>query len=114
MEADVFLLRGFVGADECYVGGKPHKSNKSEDRDNTHKRGRSIAKMPITGIIERNGEVRAGHAQNTFRLTISSFMEKNVDLVVSLLMIDECKGYNRVEMKIKRAVMNHAVRYVSG
>ena len=57
MEADVCLLRGFVGADECYVGSKPRKSNKSEDRDNTHKRGRSIAKIPIIGIIERNGEV---------------------------------------------------------
>jgi len=34
-------------------------------------------------------------------------------LVGSLLMIDEYKGYNRVEMKIKRAVTNHAVRYVS-
>lgn len=96
MEADAGLLQGFVKADECYVGGKPRKSNKSEDRDNTHKRGRVIAKMPIIGIIERNGEVRTEHAKNTSRSTISYSMVRNVYLVGSLLMIDGYKGYNRI------------------
>jgi len=40
LESDVTMLQGIVEADECYVGGKPRKSNRAEDRDNNHKRGR--------------------------------------------------------------------------
>jgi len=114
MDADASILQGIVEADECYVGGKPRKSNKSEDRDNTHKRGRGTAKMPILGVVERNGQVRAEHAENTSSSTISSFIEKHVDLIGSLLMTDEYKGYDKIGKKVKHAIINHAAEYANG
>jgi len=114
IESDAGMLQGIVEADECYVGGKPRKSNKSENRDNTNKRGRGTAKMPIIGVVERNGEVRAEQTNNTSGTTISAFIEKHVDLIGSLLMTDEYKGYNKIGKKMKHAVINHAHEYVNG
>ena len=53
------LLQGILEIDETYVGGKPRKANRSEDRKPA-KRGRgSTTKTPVIGVAERGGRVAA-------------------------------------------------------
>lgn len=44
------LLHGIIEADETYIGGKPRKANKKEDRENA-KRGRGTEKDAIIGAV---------------------------------------------------------------
>lgn len=52
-----YPLQGTVEVDETYVGGKPRKENKKEDRKPA-KRGRGTSKQPVFAMIERGGSVR--------------------------------------------------------
>jgi transposase-like protein len=46
-----------VEIDETYVGGKPRKTNKHDDDDNTpSKRGRGTNKTPVVGVVDRNNK----------------------------------------------------------
>ena len=56
------LLHGIVEADECYIGGKPRKGNNRDD-DKPSKRGRGTSKLPVVGVVERNGRVAAKPAE---------------------------------------------------
>lgn len=50
------LLHGLVEMDEVYIGGKPRKSNRKEDRDDKkNKRGRGTEKAAVLGAVERGG-----------------------------------------------------------
>lgn len=114
MTDNIGLLQGIVEADECYVGGKPRKHNQRDKDDNDNKRGRGTKKMPIIGVVERNGSVRAEHSKNVSGKTIGDFIERHVDLTGSLLMTDAYTGYKKIGEKIKHAVINHAKEYVNG
>ena len=50
------MLQGIIEADETYIGGKPRKENKKEDREPA-KRGRGTDKTPVIGAVERGGKV---------------------------------------------------------
>ena len=52
------LLQGIIEADETYIGGKPRKANKKEDREPA-KRGRGTDKTAIIGAVQRGGQVVA-------------------------------------------------------
>jgi len=47
------LLTGLVECDETYIGGKPRKGSGS------HKRGRGTQKIPVVGMVEREGSIKA-------------------------------------------------------
>lgn len=113
------LLHGIVEADETYVGGKPRKGNKRDDDPkggNKSKRGRGTDKMPVIGVMERNGRVVAKPAIKG-KLTcavLDAFISKHVDLAASLLITDEYKGYSKIGKKMLHASVNHAAQYVDG
>ncbi len=46
-------FEAIVEIDETYIGGKPRKSNRKDDRDKHNKRGRGTKKSPIIGIVDR-------------------------------------------------------------
>lgn len=50
-------LAGTVEVDETYVGGKPRKANRVEDRVPA-KRGRGTSKQPVVAMVQRGGKVR--------------------------------------------------------
>ena len=52
------VLQGIIEADETYIGGKPRKENKKEDREPAN-RGRSTDKTAVIGAVERGGRVVA-------------------------------------------------------
>jgi transposase-like protein len=45
-------FQAIVEIDETYIGGKPRKSNRKDDRDKHNNRGRGTKKSPIIGIVD--------------------------------------------------------------
>jgi len=107
------LLQGILEADEAYIGGKPRKNNRRND-DTPNKRGRGTKKMPVIGIVERGGDVRAEMAEKVDGKTLSEFISRNADLGGSLLMTDEYKGYDAMNGKVRRVTIDHSVAYADG
>lgn len=109
------LLHGIVEADETYVGGKPRKGNKRDD-DTPNKRGRGTKKVPVIGAVERNGRVvaRVANPGELSAKGIQKFLDRFVDKAGTILITDEYKGYNRVALTMKHAVICHAEEYAYG
>ena len=78
MAKDSVLLKGIVEADATYIGGKPRKANKKEDREPA-KRGRGTDKMAIIGAVERGGKVVAQVAEQLTGLSILNFIKEFVN-----------------------------------
>lgn len=109
------LLQGIVEADETYVGGKPRKANRSEDRKPA-KRGRGTDKTPIIGAVERGGKVTARVATDLSGKGILRFFKETVDPLGTLLVTDEYKAYRAAARggKYQHAFINHSIAYVDG
>ncbi len=107
------LLQGIIEADETYIGGKPRKRNKKEDREPV-KRGRGTSKTAVIGAVERGGKVVAKVADDLTGRTILNFIQDNVDMLGSELMTDEFRGYQQVSREMKHRIINHKEQYVDG
>lgn len=113
--AQADLLYGIVEADETYVGGKPRRANRKEDRVE-NKRGRGTKKTPVIGLVERGGRVIAMPAKpgQLSAKGISKFVSRFVDKAGTLLITDEFGGYSKVSESVLHATVNHAVEYANG
>lgn len=108
------MLQGIIEADETYVGGKPRKANRSEDRKPA-KRGRGAEnKIKVLGAVERGGKVAAQVMNQLRGQDIIRFLRKTVDPAGSVLMTDEYTAYNAVKPIMAHAVINHSVAYADG
>ena len=67
------LLQGIIEADETYIGGKPRKESKKEDREPA-KRGRGTDKTAVIGAVERGGQVIAQVIENLTGRKILEFI----------------------------------------
>ena len=86
--SDKRLLQGIVEADETYVGGKPRRTNNSDNDLPKNKRGRGTKKECIIGIVERNGSVVAQHQKRDKKLDFNSlkkFILENIDITSTTL-----------------------------
>ncbi|MDE0553645.1 MAG: IS1595 family transposase [Candidatus Poribacteria bacterium] len=107
------LLKGIIEADETYIGGRPRKENKKEDREPA-KRGRGRDKTAVIGAVERGGNVVAQVAENLTGRTILEFIRCVVNIKESELMTDEYHAYNALGKEMKHHVINHQEQYVDG
>lgn len=107
------MLQGILEADETYIGGKPRKANRSEDREPA-KRGRGTSKLKVLGVMERGGRVAAQVAERLDGRSIMRFIRRVADPAGSILMTDEYSAYNAVRPIMAHAVINHSVAYVDG
>ena len=107
------LLQGIVEADETYIGGKPRKENKKEDREPA-KRGRGTDKTPVIGVVERGGKVVAEVAENLTGRRILEFIKCAVKVEDSELMTDEYHAYNAIGREMKHQIVNHQEQFVDG
>jgi len=112
------LLQGIVEADETYVGGKPRKRNRRDDRPrggNTP-RGRGTSKPAVVGAVERFGRVVAQVAENgkLNSKNITKFIDQFVSKEGTMLITDEFPAYREAGRKRLHAVINHAFEYVNG
>lgn len=66
---------------------KPYKKEKP-------KRGRGTDKIPIVGIVQRNGNVVAEVMEQTTSKNLRDMVKKHVDMDKSVLITDDYKGYS--------------------
>ena len=107
------VLQGIIEADETYIGGKPRKENKKEDREPA-KRGRGTSKTAVIGAVERGGQVVAEVAKGLTGRDIFEFIRRVVNVKESELMTDEYHAYNALSNQLKHHVVNHQEQYVDG
>ena len=110
------LFHGIVEMDETYVGGKPRKRNRRDDSPPSRKRGRGTDKMPVVGIVERNGSVVAKRFEKrdlTGR-SLTKFYTEQVDHRAAIAITDEYPAYRALGRLSPHFAVNHQRAYVSG
>lgn len=121
------VFEAVVEIDETYVGGKPRKRNKHNEREteeNFNKRGRGTSKTPIIGVKERSsGKVHAVVAN--FNAEGKQLSGKQLFSVLkkvckdgTTVMTDQYSGYNILdkenEKNFIRVKVDHSVTYSLG
>lgn len=110
------LLRGIVEMDECYIGGKPRKTNKEIMAGTDRRCGRGTRKTPVVGIRERDGNIRARVFKKkhlNFK-RLSMLVRETVDLEKSVLVTDQAKFYTRMRGLLPHKSVNHSATYANG
>lgn len=103
-------MRGTVEADETFVGGL--EKNKHEDKKLHAGRG-SVGKVPVMGLKERGGELRAFVIDDTKRATLHGEIKKQVN-PGTLLVTDAFPAYRGLTPEYYHLFVDHAVKYVEG
>jgi transposase len=113
-ESDKQLFTGIVEADECYIGGKPKKSDKKKDDDDLP-RGRGTKKQGVIGAVEHESGKVVAKTQNTFTFVeMKAFLEKHVNFEKATLYTDDFTGYKPFKKITKHSTVNHSFgEYVS-
>lgn len=97
-------LNGIVEADETPVGGKYDKRRHRERYE----------KPWVVGVIQRDGEVRAGKMPSRGARAISAFVKESVE-DGSTLMTDDYAAYQKVGHDYDHRVVNHSkLEYARG
>jgi transposase-like protein len=97
-------LTGTVEVDEVYIGGRPRYPGIS-------KRGRGTAKIPVAGIVQRDGDVRFQMLKRVSSKNLSKFIAQNADLSCRII-TDELNLYTVVGRQFKGG--HHVVRHGIG
>lgn len=107
------LFKGIIEVDETYIGGK--NKNKHSDKKVKNTQGRNTeTKIPIFGVLERNGNIRAQKVNNVRGKTLKTIINQNVT-PGSYICSDEWGAYNGLNAKFKHLVVEHNKgEYVNG
>jgi len=106
------LLRGLVEMDETFIGGKPRKGG--DKKGKPLKRGRGTSKIPVIGMVERGGNVKAQVSKKVNFKRLSQLVRRGVDCENSLLVTDEFRAYSPMYGIIDHKVVNHSYEYANG
>lgn len=108
MEQTDEQLSGVVEADETYIGGRRRGDNRGRPAPGSHK-------VPVFGMVQRKGQVRAMTVPNVKRATVFPHLQKHV-IPASVVCTDELKSYNDMErIGFEHRSINHGENvYVSG
>lgn len=112
LKQDETLLEGIVEADETYVGGK--RRNRHSNKKGPHGGGRSLNKVPVIGVVQRGGKVKAVTTLSVENVYIHKFIMGSVQ-IGSTLYTDEFQGYKSLRHLYAHGSINHSIRqYVDG
>jgi transposase-like protein len=75
------------------------------------KRGRGSDKIPVVGIVERNGNVVAEVMKDLTYSNLKEMVKKYVDEDNAVLVTDEYKGYNSMKKIIEHIKIDHSKLY---
>lgn len=75
------------------------------------KRGRGTRKIPVVGIVERDGNVVAKVMQKLTHKNLKSMIQKHVEEEEAVLFTDKYKGYNRLDRIIEHVKIDHEKMY---
>ena len=107
------ILNGHVEIDETYIGGK--NKNRHANKKVENSQGRSLKdKIPVLGMVERQGKVNAKVVPNTSSDTLTKEIIKCVRDSANVY-TDEYLGYNRICQFYVHAIVRHKLsQYVDG
>ena len=97
------MLQGIIEIDECYIGGKSANKHMTKRIEAKEKDDKAI----VIGMIERNGEVKAYHIENTKTYSLQDKIYKNVK-EGSTIITDEFAGYNVLKWNYNHKTINHS------
>ncbi|WP_353149909.1 IS1595 family transposase [Chryseobacterium sp.] len=99
-------LEGCVSSDESFFGGK--NRNRHKNKKVPHSQGRSFKdKIPVLGILQRNGKLRAIAIPDTKAKTIQPVI-KSIVKFGSTLISDEWLGYKGLGKHYQHYVIDHS------
>ncbi len=103
-------LTGEVEVDETYVGGKTHNMHKGKGPGQG-----TAGKVPVIGVVSRDGGVRAKVITRTNTATLDGFVHANVSPEATLVSTDEHAGYRHLGRTFNHQVVRHSAgEYVKG
>ena len=106
------LLTGIVEIDEAYIGGKPRKEFKGQQ----HPRGMGSPKIPVVGMVERGGKVKARvvKKEDLKCKKLSALVRSCVDIKNCTVMTDEFGGYFYLKDFVDHKIVRKTIWYVNG
>ncbi|MBI3664247.1 MAG: IS1595 family transposase [Acidobacteria bacterium] len=105
-------LSGEVEADETFIGGKARNMHLSKrERRITGTGGKD--KIPVMGMLERGGKVRALVIPNRKKQALQTEVKKHVKAGASLY-TDALLSYDGLEREYAHQVIDHVLKYVDG
>lgn len=75
------------------------------------KRGRGTRKVPVVGIVERDGNVVAKVMEKLTHDNLKAMVQKNVEEEDAVLITDKYRGYNRLSKIIDHIKVDHEKMY---
>jgi transposase-like protein len=113
MQSKSFLrLSGEVEVDETYIGGKARNMHKAE-RKRKVEDAKGTGKVPVVGMLERGGRVKAEVVPDAKRKTLRPRVIDAVE-VGSSLYTDALRSYSGLDIAYDHRTIDHAERYVDG
>lgn len=105
-------LSGEIEADETFIGGKARSMNAKQKQKRSSGTG-GAGKEIVMGILERGGNVRLKHVENTRRNTVQSEIRENVE-IGSEVFTDALPSYKGLDKDFIHQAVDHAIEYVRG
>lgn len=106
MKTNDLLLRGDIEMDETFIGKRDATYEKREGRRNK--------KLPIVGMLERKGNLKALLARNITGAYFHLLIKQNIDIENSRLFTDSFQSYQGVKEFMVHKTVNHRYKYVDG
>jgi ISXO2-like transposase domain len=102
------VLKDFVEIDETFIGGK--NKNRHWDKKVPHSQGRSWKdKLPVLGMLEKNGNLVAQVVPNTKQNTIEPIIRENIKKNVNVY-TDEWLAYKDLNKWFNHQIVNHSIK----
>lgn len=100
---DVSLEGSSVEVDETYIGGKRRGDKKGRPAADSHK-------VPVIGMVQRKGQVKAVRTRNVTRATVFPLIQESIK-PESTIYTDEYSVYDTLDQHgYKHEKVNHAVK----
>jgi len=97
-------LKGTIESDTTFIGGKEKNKHASDRKGGTQG---GAGKAVVLGILERDGELRAGHVANTKARTLQDAVRSNV-AAGSAIMTDEDRAFQGLSGDYYHHTVNHS------
>lgn len=111
------LLQGVIEMDETYVGGKPrYPGGKIRNKVPRPKRGRGTNKIPVVGMVQRQGKIKAGARLDRIlnQKKMKALAQANINLKNSTVITDQFGPYNKFSSFTNHKTIDHRFFYALG